>query len=84
MRERGLDRYEVRGLEADKPLIRRLARRLAKADAAAALLRAELSRAVGEGARSTGGILRALRASPAVGADLDLTREVAAERPLDL
>lgn len=74
--ERGLKRFEVRGLEADKELIRGVARRLAAGDAEAGTLRADLARRVtgGEPPR-VGGILEALRRSPLVAADLDLTRE---------
>ena len=39
MRERGLDRFEVRGLAQDKALLRAVALRLAKGDAAAGKLR---------------------------------------------
>lgn len=83
--ERGLDRFEVRGLEADKELIRSIARRLAANDDAAGLLRADLARriAVGEPPR-VGGVLAALRRSPLVGADLDITREETPGRDVGL
>ena len=74
--ERGLGRFEVRGLEADKALIRGLARRLAANDQAAGALRSELARRIaGSEPPRAGGILAALRRSPLVGAELDLTRE---------
>jgi hypothetical protein len=74
--ERGLGRFEVRGLEADKDLIRGIARRLAANDDAAGALRAELARHVADGEPPrVGGVLDALRRSPLVGADLDLSRE---------
>ncbi len=74
--ERGLGRFEVRGLAADKELIRGIARRLAADDAEAAVLRADLAQRVGGGEPPRlGAILAALRRSPLVGADLDLTRE---------
>ncbi|HYB57843.1 MAG TPA: hypothetical protein VEK12_16910 [Alphaproteobacteria bacterium] len=73
--ERGLSRYEVRGLEADKGLIRALAKRLGTGDEKAARLRAELAeKAIAEPPRR-GGILAALRRSPLVGAELNLERE---------
>jgi hypothetical protein len=82
--ERGMSRYEVRGLEQDKELVRKFAKRLAANDADAVRLRAEMLRQVcGEPPRR-GGIWAALRRSPAVGADLDLMREVVAERDIDL
>jgi hypothetical protein len=74
--ERGLGRFEVRGLEGDKELIRGIARRLAAGDAEAGALRADLARRVANGGPPrVGGILAALRRSPLVGADLDLSRE---------
>jgi hypothetical protein len=74
--ERGLGRFEVRGLEADKELIRGIARRLAANDEEAGALRADLAGRIG-GAEPprVGGILAALRRSPLVGAELDLSRE---------
>jgi hypothetical protein len=83
--ERGLGRFEVRGLEADKELIRGIARRLAADDAEAGALRADLARRVAGGEpQSAGGILAALRRSPLVGADLDITREETPGRDLGL
>lgn len=75
--ERGLGRFEVRGLEADKELIRGIARRLAAGNAEAGALRADLARRVADGGPPprVGGILAALRRSPLVGAGLDLSRE---------
>jgi hypothetical protein len=83
--ERGLDRFEVRGLETDKELIRGIARRLAANDDAAGVLRADLARriAAGEPPR-VGGVLAALRRSPLVGADLDITREETPGRDVGL
>ncbi len=82
--ERGLERFEVRGLDADKVLIRGIARRLAAGDAAAAALRRDLSRRVADGDPPKGTILAALRRSPLVGADLTLDREVTPGRAGDL
>ncbi len=83
--ERGLGRFEVRGLETDKELIRGIARRLAAGDAAAGVLRADLAQRVADGGLPrTGGILAALRRSPLVGVDLDLSREETAGRDVGL
>jgi hypothetical protein len=82
--ERGIGRYEVRGLEKDKELIRKLAQRLSVNDGDAALLRAELVRQMSDEPPRRGGIWAALRRSPAVGADLDLSREVVSERDTGL
>jgi hypothetical protein len=72
--KRGLARFEVLGRDADRELIRSLARRLAEDGPEASRLRATVSRSMtGESPRK-GGILAALRRSPLVGADLDLTR----------
>ncbi len=81
-----MSRYEVRGLEQDKKLVRSFANRLAAKDADAERLRAQVLRELcGEPPRR-GGIWAALRSSPAAGADrgLDLTREVVCERDTDL
>jgi hypothetical protein len=72
--ERGLARFEVLGLDADRELIRRLARRLAENTSEAAQLRTAVSKSVADEPPRKGGILAALRRSPLVGADLDLTR----------
>lgn len=78
--DRGMARYEVRGLETDKELVRELAKRLAANDADAQRLRAEVVQRIAGGGSRRGRIWAALRRSSAVGADLDLTREVVAER----
>jgi hypothetical protein len=72
--ERGLARFEVLGLDADRDLIRLLARRLAEQGPEAARLRATVSQIISGEPPKKGGILAALRRSPLVGADLDLTR----------
>ncbi|PPQ31853.1 hypothetical protein [Rhodopila globiformis] len=72
--ERGLARFEVLGREADRDLIRALARRLAQEGPEASRLRAAVSQAIAGEPPRTGGILAALRRSPLVGADLDLQR----------
>lgn len=82
--ERGISRYEVRGLAKDKELVRKLAKRLAADDANAARLRTEMFKQVADEPPRRGGIWAALRRSPAVGANLDLTREIVPERDIDL
>ena len=72
--ERGLARFEVLGLDADRDLIRTLARRLTEAGPEAARLRAAVSRTIAGDPPEKGGILAALRRSPLVGIELDLTR----------
>jgi hypothetical protein len=72
--ERGLARFEVLGRDADRDLIRSLARRLAEGGPDASRLRAAVSQTIAGEPPKKGGILAALRRSPLVGADLDLTR----------
>jgi hypothetical protein len=72
--ERGLARFEVLGLDADRDLIRALARRLAAEGPEAERLRAAVSQTITGEPPKKGGILAALRRSPLVGADLDLPR----------
>jgi len=72
--ERGLARFEVLGLDSDRDLIRSLARRLAEDGPEASRLRASVSQTISGEPPKKGGILAALRRSPMVGADLDLTR----------
>jgi hypothetical protein len=72
--ERGLARFEVLGRDADRDLIRSLARRLAEDSPDASRLRAAVSQTIAGEPPKKGGILAALRRSPLVGAHLDLTR----------
>jgi len=72
--ERGLARFEVLGREADRDLIRSLARRLAEDGPEASRLRAAVSQTIAGAPPKKGGILAALRRSPLVGAELDLSR----------
>ena len=71
---RGMARFEVLGLDADRELIRSLARRLAGNGPDSARIRASVSRTVSGEPPNKGGILNALRRSPLVGADLEFTR----------
>ena len=82
--KRGLARFEVLGLDADRELIRSLARRLAEDGAEAVRLRAAMSQTIGGEPPKRGGILAALRRSPLVGADLNLTRSRETGRKVDL
>jgi hypothetical protein len=72
--QRGLARFEVMGLQADRDLIRALARRLAEDGPEASRLRTAVSQTITGEPPQKGGILAALRRSPLVGADLDLRR----------
>jgi hypothetical protein len=72
--DRGLARFEVLGRDSDRGLIRALARRLAEDGPEAANLRAVVSETLAGEPPKKGGILAALRRSPLVGADLEITR----------
>ena len=82
--DRGLARFEVLGRDTDRELIRSLARRLAEDGPEAARLRAAASRIIADEPSRKGGIVAALRRSPLVGADLDLTRSREEGRDVDL
>ena len=81
---RGVARFEVQGLDRDRELIRRLARRLAEGGPEAQQLRREVERSIGGEPPKTGGILAALRRSPLVGVDLALERPFDPGREVDL
>ena len=82
--ERGLARFEVLGRDADRDLIRSLARRLAEDGPEASRLRAAVSQIIAGEPPKKGGILAALRRSPLVGADLELTRPRADGRKVQI
>jgi hypothetical protein len=82
--KRGLARFEVLGLDADRDLIRSLARRLAERSPEASRLRAAVNQSVAGEPPKRGGILAALRRSPLVGADLDLNRAREDGRKIEL
>ena len=71
-------------METDRELIRTLARRLADDGPEAKQVRAAVKRIVAGERPEPGGILKALRRSPLVGADLDLTRVREEGRDIDL
>jgi hypothetical protein len=82
--ERGLARFEVLGRDGDQDLIRLLARKLAEDTSEASQLRTTVSRSIAGEPPRKGGILAALRRSPLVGADIDLTRPRDNGRKVDL
>lgn len=82
--ERGLARFEVLGRDSDRDLIRSLAKRLSEDTPAASELRATITEAIAGDPPKTGGILAALRRSPLVDADLDLSRSRDEGREVDL
>jgi hypothetical protein len=82
--KRGMARFEVLGLNADRELIRSLAKRLAEDDPDAARIRATVSQTMTGEPPKKGGILAALRRSPLVGADLNFSRPRETGRKVDL
>jgi hypothetical protein len=82
--KRGMARFEVLGLDADRDLIRSLAKRLAEEDPEAKRIRATLSQTIAGEPPKKGGILAALRRSPLVGADINLARSRESGRKVDL
>jgi hypothetical protein len=84
LHQRGMARFEVLGLDADRELIRSLARQLAGNGPDSARLRATVRLTISGEEPKKGGILNALRRSPLVGADLDLNRPVTLGRRVDL
>jgi hypothetical protein len=84
LNERGMARFEVLGLDADRDLVRSLARRLAEGGPGAGRLRAAVSQAIAGEPPRKGGILAALRRSPLVGADIAPDRRFEAGRKADL
>jgi hypothetical protein len=81
---RGMARFEVLGLDADRELIRSLARRLAENDRNAARIRTTVSRTIAGEKSKKGGILAALRNSPLVGANLEVSRAATQDRKVEL
>ena len=84
LNERGLARFEVLGRDADRDLIRSLARRLSEDGPDASRLRAAVSQTIAGEPPRKGGIVAALRRSPLVGADLDVTRPREGGRNVDI
>ena len=82
--KRGLTRFEVLGRDIDRELIRSLARRLADDSPEGTELRATLHRSMGRETSEPGGILAALRRSPLIDADLDLSRSKEEGRKVNL
>jgi hypothetical protein len=84
LNQRGMARFEVLGLDADRELIRSLAKRLAGDGPDSARLRATVRLVISGEQPKRGGILNALRRSPLVGGDLDLNRLLTPGRGVDL
>lgn len=84
LKRRGMARFEVLGLDADRGLIRAVARQLAEEGPEAARLRAAIGQAVAGEPPRKGGIVAALRRSPLVGAEVAPARRFEPGRKLGL
>ena len=82
--QRGFARFEIMALESDRELIRALARRLAEEGPEAEQVREAVKTVIAGEPPKPGGILTALRRSPLVGADLNLSRSRTEGRKVDL
>lgn len=82
--ERGMARFEVLGRDADRQLIRSLARCLAEEGPQADRLRTAVTRGMADAQPRKGGILEALRRSPIVGEDVVPPRPFEPGREVDL
>lgn len=80
---REVKRFEVMALKTDRELLRTVARRLAEGGPEADRIRSAVRVLVADGRPKPGGILAALRRSPLVGADLNLSRSRAEGRKVD-
>jgi len=81
---RGMVRFEVIGRDTDRQLVRAVARRLADEGPEADRLRAAVSQTLSGHSSKTGGIVKALLASPLIGSSLDLTRSREEGREVDI
>lgn len=79
---RGMARFEVLGLAADRELVRAVARRLAENSPEAEEIRATLQRSTSSELEKRGGVLAALRSWPL--SDLNLTRPNTEGRKIEL
>lgn len=82
--DRGMARFEVLGLQADRDLIRTLAKRLAEDSPDAVRIRAAIHQTIASEPSKKGGILAALRRSPLVGADIEFVRPQETGSEVDL
>jgi len=79
-----MSRFEVRGLERDKSLLKDLAKRLAVDDKAAKALRSDLNQRLEPPSDERGSVWQWLRSSPLVGFDWFIEREFSTGRKVDL
>lgn len=80
---KGLGRFEVLGRDADRALIRAIARVMAEDDSKAMSFRASITEMVHSQTGSRGAILAGLRRAPLLGGDMDLSRSQEAGRNIE-
>lgn len=83
-RELDIGRFDVQGFDADNELVSAVARRLAEGDAASGEAGTTIRAQVGPAALECDRILRALRKSALVGADLEDEREIGGGGHIDV
>ena len=81
---RGMARFNVVGRDTDRELIRAVAWCLAEGGRDADRLRAAVRQTIADEPPKKGGIVKALLASPLVGAELDLSRPRDEARKIDI
>jgi hypothetical protein len=84
LKQRGMARFEVLGLDADRELMRSLAKSLAEGGPDASRIRATVRQTIAGEPAKKGGILAALRRSPLVGANLKFSRPHIRGRKVEL
>jgi len=84
LRRRGVVRFELQASAADRDLIRALAHKLVEQGPDAEQIRRTVQQVVAGEPRKPGSIVAALRRSPLVGVNLDLTRPREKGREIDL
>ncbi len=85
LQQRGVARFDVLGLDADRGLLRSLAKRLTQDDPGAIRIRSDVSRALSEGPQpKKGGLLAVLRLPAMEGLELEIDRPFDPGRRVDL
>ncbi|HEY2071771.1 MAG TPA: hypothetical protein VGG48_19580 [Rhizomicrobium sp.] len=85
MRDKGYERYEVKGPKSDKLLVRKIVEKLASTDPDAMRFREVAEKTVMPAGPSTkGDILRALQQGPRFPDDFDISREFTTGRDIEL
>ena len=82
--DQGVIRFELKAKEADRDLLRTVARKLIEDSREADDLRRSIRKSVDGDTPRRGGILAALMNSPFAGSDLDLSRPFVPGRKIDL